>query len=199
MELLNGLLLGAAYVLPPGPVLIETVRRGLRGSTPAALAVQLGAIAGDLCYAALMLGGLGALLRDGSLQQWLSLAGALVLVGLGVSTLRDRSLAALTAHADTSDTVNGTHAAHLGAGLALGLLNPFAVAFWLSVGGSVLGEPATLAGFVTGCVLASLLTALVAGQLQRPLWRRCARLIGLGCGLALVVLGVQLGFTALPG
>lgn len=197
MELLSGLLLGVAYVLPPGPVLIETVRRGLRGGTSAALAVQLGAVAGDLCYAALMLGGLGALLRSGSLQQWLGLAGALVLVGLGLSTLRNRSLAA-PAPTDASAGAGGDGpAAHLGAGLALGLFNPFALAFWLAVGGSALGRPAALAGFVAGCLLASLLTALVAGQLSRPRWRRATRLIAAGCGLALVASGVQLGLNAL--
>lgn len=199
MELLSGLLLGAAYVLPPGPVLIETVRRGLRGGTPAALAVQLGAVAGDLCYAALMLGGVGALLHEGSFQKWLGLAGALVLVGLGLSTLRDRSLATLASFDSPTGFTNEASAAHLGAGLALGLFNPFALAFWLAVGGSSLGQPVALAGFVIGCILASLLTALAAGQLHRPHWRGFARLIAAGCGLALVALGVQLGLVALAG
>lgn len=35
MTIVEGLLLGVVYVLPPGPVTIETVRRGLQGgSTP---------------------------------------------------------------------------------------------------------------------------------------------------------------------
>lgn len=34
--IIEGMLLGLAYVLPPGPVTTETVRRSLCGGTPAA-------------------------------------------------------------------------------------------------------------------------------------------------------------------
>ena len=200
MEWISGLLLGAAYVLPPGPVTIETVRRGMRGGTPAAVAVQLGAVGGDLCYAALMAGGLSALLGHAALQRWLGLIGAALLVALGLATLRDRGLGEL--HPAPSGAVTGARhelAQHLGAGLALGLANPFSVAFWLAVGGTALQDPASLGGFLAGALLSALLTALAAGQLHHPRWRGVVGWIGVGCGVALVLLGAQLGLATLFG
>lgn len=200
MEWISGLLLGAAYVLPPGPVTIETVRRGMRDGTPAAVAVQLGAVGGDLCYAALMVGGLRALLGHAALQHWLGLAGAALLMALGLATLRDRGLGELRpALAGVGAGIRHGPARHLGAGLALGLANPFSVAFWLAVGGTALQEPAALGGFVAGALLASLLTAFVAGQLNRPRWRGVARWVGVGCGVALMLIGAQLGLATLFG
>lgn len=197
MEWIGGLLMGAAYVLPPGPVMIETVRRALRGGTKAAVAVQLGAVGGDLCYAALMVGGLGALLSHAALQHWLGLAGAALLVALGLATLRDRSLQAVPTTAEQG--VARGIMRNLGAGLALGLANPFAVAFWIAVGGGALRHPSALGGFVVGALLSSLVTAFAAGQLHRPRWRRLAGWAGAACGVALVLLGAQLGLETLLG
>lgn len=200
MEWISGLLLGAVYVLPPGPVTIETVQRGMRGGTPAAVAVQLGAVGGDLCYAALMVSGLSSLLGHSALQHWLGLLGAALLVALGLASLRDRGVCDLRP-AKESVGVGADHGLgrHLAAGLALGLANPFSVAFWLAVGGTALQNPTALSGFVAGALLCSLLTAFVAGQLHRPRWHGVARWTGVGCGVALILLGAQLGLATLFG
>ncbi|MCU0494357.1 MAG: LysE family transporter [Chloroflexaceae bacterium] len=198
MEWLLGVALGAAYVLPPGPVLVETVRRGLRGGTPASVAVQLGAVLGDLSYAALIRGGLGDMLHHETLQFWLGLLGATLLMSLGVITLRERRRAR---KGFAAEPVHGAEQQrllhHLGTGLALAIFNPYAVAFWFTVGGTTLHSHCALAGFAVGSLLASLLMALLAGQLRRPRWQQATDWVYGGCGLALVFLGIQLGVSTL--
>src|SRR5688572_3629348 len=88
MNLLLGIILGVAYIVPPGPVNIETVRRGITGGVRAALAIQLGALLGDLAYAALALAGVGLFLEHKGVQLLLGVVCVGALVMLGWSALR---------------------------------------------------------------------------------------------------------------
>jgi chemosensory pili system protein ChpE len=71
-----GLLLNAA----PGPVFAETVRRGVRGGFRAALAVQVGSIAGDAAWAVVGLVSIGLLLQLDALRVPIGVAGSIYLV-----------------------------------------------------------------------------------------------------------------------
>ena len=86
--IIEGMLLGIAYVLPPGPVTTETVRRSLHGGMSAALAVQLGAIGGDLIYAILVMAGVGTILTHTAVRSGIDVLGAALLLYLGVSALQ---------------------------------------------------------------------------------------------------------------
>jgi threonine/homoserine/homoserine lactone efflux protein len=88
MMIVEGMLLGLAYVLPPGPVTAETVRRSLHGGIPAALAVQLGGVGGDFIYALLVLAGLSQFLNHTAVRPGAGLLGSVLLVVLGISALR---------------------------------------------------------------------------------------------------------------
>src|SRR4051794_17706139 len=87
MEFLLGILLAAIYVISPGPINLATVQRGWTGGFQAALAVQLGAVAGDLAYALLALTGLGLFVADAAAQILLGIAGASLLLCLGGAAL----------------------------------------------------------------------------------------------------------------
>src|SRR5512138_656777 len=82
------IMLGLAYVASPGPVNIETLRRGLVGGFRVALALQLGSLIGDLFWAMLVLAGVRLLLTHAAAQTVLSIAGAALLLYLGCSALR---------------------------------------------------------------------------------------------------------------
>ena len=55
----TGAVMAISFCAPPGPVTMETLRRGLRGGFGPALQVQLGSIVGDVTWCALALVGLG--------------------------------------------------------------------------------------------------------------------------------------------
>ena len=200
MTIVVGLLMGVAYVLPPGPVTVETIRRSVLGGRRAALGVQLGAVMGDMVYAALVMAGVDGLLLQGRVRLALGVLGAALLVYLGLSAVRGGGQVL----APTNGTPSESPAApgvprwqHVGAGLALALANPYALVFWLSIGGTTDRSAALLTGFFLGSLLASVLTALAAGQLRRERTPRFARWLWSGCGLILMLLGCNLGYTTL--
>jgi threonine/homoserine/homoserine lactone efflux protein len=193
----EGLLFGLAYVVSPGPVAVETVRRSLLGGVRSALAVQLGAVAGDLVYVALAITGLGAFLLGQELRTWLGLLGSGLLILLGISAIRDsRAMQARLAPQAERGAHRGVPLArHFGAGVLLALLNPYAIVFWLSVGSAISGSAGALAGFAIGALVGSVLTALAAAKLNTGRRLRLARWIWSGCGGVLLLLGAQLGYS----
>ena len=58
---LTGAMIAISFSAPPGPVAMETIRRGLRGGFSPALNVQLGSIIGDFMWFMLALIGVGQL------------------------------------------------------------------------------------------------------------------------------------------
>ena len=121
MEVLLGVMMGVAYVVPPGPVNIETARRGLTGGFPAALAMQLGAVIGDTTYAVLALAGVGLVLTHALAQALLGIVGTGLLLYLGWSGLSSwRGIVSITGkrdlHAPFTFVPAGEHVQHGGYG-----------------------------------------------------------------------------------
>jgi chemosensory pili system protein ChpE len=205
MDVLLGVMLGVAYVLPPGPVNIETVRRGLVGGARAALAIQLGAVIGDVVYAILALVGVGLLLSYSAAQSLLALIGTGLLVYLGWSALRSgwgnvdivacspagaASAWPTTPHANLQRTFL--------TGLAISIANPYGIPFWLSVGSSFMQHSHNhgvlfLCGFFLGSLLSSLMIAGLVGRCCSRISPQILRWTSGACGLALIALGLCLG------
>jgi chemosensory pili system protein ChpE len=192
--IVEGMLLGLAYVLPPGPVTAETVRRSLHGGIPAALAVQLGAVGGDFVYALLVLAGLSHVLNHTMLRPGAGLLGSVLLVALGISALRAATAPPPAPVAAGCPPVPAAPLARLAAaGLLVSLMNPLAVAFWMTVGSTAVNAaPSWLAGFMLGSLAASLLTGLVAGRLHG---QRYGRWLSAGCGCLLIAFGLKLSWA----
>ena len=131
--IIPGILMGIAFAAPPGAVTAETFRRGARGGFPLALGVQLGSLVGDATYALLALAGLAALAQNPALQIALGAFGAMFLMYLAWSSFQ-------TARVDLSGFENLTGLNQRSAfmsGMAISLANPWAIAFWLSLGGAL--------------------------------------------------------------
>jgi threonine/homoserine/homoserine lactone efflux protein len=217
VTIINAGLVGLLYCAAPGPVNVETLRRGLRGGLWGALGVQLGSLLGEAVYALVALAGLEILAHTAAFHLLLGLVGTAFLVTLGWSSLRQgwhgEAVGApyqggASPRSERLRQPRGPWRRRGGAlrrgalfGAAISLASPFGVAFWLSVGGTVLQQArADAAPVIAGFVLGSLLWAIGLPALlglARPATGRHAdatyRVVSALCGLALIGFGLALG------
>jgi chemosensory pili system protein ChpE len=165
-----GLVMAISMCAPPGPVAMETVRRGLRGGFRPALNVQLGSIVGDVTWCGLALIGLAPLVQISWIRGLLAVVGVGVLLYLGLIGVRDAFAARQALAAE--------QAPHLSrgafrSGMAISMANPMAIGYWLSVGGALVATgvagdtPAQLAVFIGGFLLGTVAWAfLMAGAVR---------------------------------
>jgi threonine/homoserine/homoserine lactone efflux protein len=206
MDIWLGVLLGVAYVVPPGPVNIETVRRGLTGGLVTALAIQLGAVVVDIVYAMLAMVGIRFLLTHSIAQLTLGLMGTALLGYLGWSALQNGpGLGALLPRL-AGETIPRTQAPPTSVqrsfwiGVAISIANPYSIAFWLSVGGTLMQNShhhglVFLCGFILGSLASSLLIACLVGYWCLRITPRLLRLTSSACGLALFAFALSLGYS----
>lgn len=202
---LSGALIALSFAAPPGPVAMETMRRGLRGGFGPALRVQLGSIIGDLTWCLAALIGLAPLTQVAWVRGALGLAGIAVLLYLGVAGLRDAARPPVIDTTRPSAHQRGAFRS----GLWISMANPMAVGYWLGIGGALaaaglIGQslPQTF-GFVVGFVAAVVGWAfLMAGLVRwgRPLITPTLyRWVSLACGLTLIAFGLALAAQLLNG
>jgi len=186
----SGVLLGLGAAVPIGPVNVEIARRTLRGGFAAGVALGCGAVTVDITYAVLSSLSLRPLLDQHWLMLTLSIAGTVLLVYLGVMSLRaawkSRKLDATTLFAAPALSLHGGYVT----GLLMTLLNPITLAFWFLVVPATtlkLGLdpshdlPAICTGVFLGTIswvmtFAGLLTWL--GRSKKPTWIILADAIG---------------------
>ena len=202
---LTGALMAISFSAPPGPVALETIRRGLRGGFRPALQVQLGSIIGDVTWCALALLGLAPLVQVAWVRVLLSVAGVAVLVYLGAAGIRE-ALTSRPAAAATEAKAAPAHGAFR-SGLAISMANPMAVGYWLSVGGALVaagvagataGQTASfISGFIGGTLAWAFVMALAVRWGRVLMTPRVFRWVNLGCSAALLVFGVALAVAVL--
>ena len=198
MDITSGMILGIVYVAAPGPITIETLRKGMKGGFVESLAVQTGSALGLICYALLALFGSGLLLRELLWQLIAGVSGTTVLIYLGITTIRDRRKLLMPLSARTPAGASTRRAFWTGA--ILSLANPLDIIFWLSIGSHVFHDPGQdgvdfFAGFFVACILTSLAVALFAGFWQSRLTSKAALALAWICGLALIGFGLRLGLS----
>ncbi|WP_420641885.1 LysE family translocator [Candidatus Leptofilum sp.] len=198
MQIFLGLLMGVVYAAAPGPVNIETIRRGVKGGFMDSLAVQIGSSVGRIVYALLALLGAGLLLQGESLQLAIGVFGTTVLFYLGVNAIRDWRGLVNQAGEVGAQTAPSRHAFWTGA--TLSLANPLAIVFWLSIGSRVAQEPGLesttfLLGFFAGCAVVSLFVSVFASFWQTRLTTKVALSVSWVCGLVLIGFGLRLGYA----
>jgi chemosensory pili system protein ChpE len=193
-----GAIIAISFSAPPGPVTMETVRRGLRGGFGPALRVQLGSIIGDLTWCTAALIGLAPLVQVGLFRYVLGIAGVGLLVYLGAMGIRDAlKQTAVQATAGLEDKRGAFRT-----GAAISMANPMAIGYWLSVGGALVASGAVgadagqTASFVAGFLLGTFLWAFIMAfavrwgkQLLKPF---AFRLISFACGATMLAFGVTL-------
>lgn len=189
-------LLGIAYCAPPGGVTAETIRRGARGGFRSAALVQGGSILGDLLWAVVALIGAAFLVQNAIARIALGGLGVLLMAWLAINTLRDARRGGMpSARADE-------RLGDFRAGALLATGNPFAVPFWLGLGGGTVaqlnGNPQTLdlLVFFGAFVLATLIWAAGMASLvafgKRFVNATLFRIVNLACGLFLGYKAIEL-------
>jgi L-lysine exporter family protein LysE/ArgO len=127
----KGVLLGLGAAAPIGPVNVEIARRCLRFGFRAGFLLGCGAVTIDVTYAILTSLGVRPLLGRPRVMATLGIAGAAVLVYLGVMCFVSAARQ-WRAAADNGDTAKPTQR-HYVTGLAMTSLNPMTLAFWCVV------------------------------------------------------------------
>jgi threonine/homoserine/homoserine lactone efflux protein len=182
--------LGLAYNAAPGAVNTETIRRGLQRGFGPALRVQLGALIGDTSWAVVAVSGAAVLVRWQTARALLGIAGSGFLLWLAAGAL------VLAIRGDTRAQPAAAARGDFATGAFFSLANPFALAFWLGVGGGITVHGGSAAGFLAGFVLGAFTwccaSAAVIGWGRRLVGDRLFRLVDLLCGLALAYYGISL-------
>jgi len=88
-SLLQNILLGLSLAAPFGPVNVEIVKRGLNSGFKQAFATGLGAMTADATYLTIIFFGLVSFLKMPLMKIFFALAGSLILIYLGVSSVKD--------------------------------------------------------------------------------------------------------------
>lgn len=190
------ILLALAYNAAPGPVLAEATRRGLHSGFRAALAVELGSLAGDAFWVLLTLAGAAALAEAGGIKLASTAVSAALLLSLGVRALHGvRSGKSMELEAAPVEQAFAT-------GAAISFASPYAIPFWVGVSGTISsyglssgGFPAYAAfsiSFLLTCIVFAVAVATLIAWGRRFLRPRLFIAVDLVCGLALVALGVDL-------
>jgi chemosensory pili system protein ChpE len=131
--ILVAVLLALAYCAVPGPVLTEAIGRGLSNGFRAALAVELGSLAGDALWIGLMFAGAAAVAEAGGVRLAAGAVGGLLLFWLGLRALSS----ARRKRPPESGGVLVEQAFATGA--AMSVASPYALPFWIAVSGSLSG------------------------------------------------------------
>lgn len=190
----KGIALGLGIAVPIGPINLEIARRTLRGGFISGLAMGCGAATVDITYAILSSVGLRWLLNERWILRGMGFAGGLLLIYLGLMSLRG----ALHPPRTVDDAAPPTHRPHTHylTGLLMTCLSPMTLLFWFVAVPGVVGQfaanprhdlPLVCAGVFFGtfgwiCTFTSFVSLL--GQWKTPRWLRIADLSG---GLVLLI------------
>jgi threonine/homoserine/homoserine lactone efflux protein len=198
MGITYGMIIGIIYVAAPGPISIETLKYGVKGGFTAALAVQIGSSVGLIVYALLSLLGAGLLFQEDMWQLLAAASGMIVLLYLGITTIRDGRN--LFQHSDIRTLRLSSTRRAFSTGAILSLANPLDFVFWLSISSRVLMDPGLessvfLGGLFVGCILTSISMAFLAGFWQSRLSSKVVLAISWACGLVMIGFGFNLALS----
>jgi putative LysE/RhtB family amino acid efflux pump len=204
---LSGYGLGLFLAAQVGPVTLLIIRSVLRGGRALAVGLAMAvAVAGiDLAYAIVGLSGVGRLLNGGSLQLWLGLLSAAILIAIGARTLWLGWRARFGL--ESAEEVVVPSRAFLTA-VAATALNPLTIALWTvsfpaaapaGATSSTAGAAALLLGVGLGTLTwyAGFSTAVVL--IRRRVGERLVKFVDIISGIGLIGFGALLGYRTLHG
>ncbi|BAI61403.1 putative lysine exporter protein [Methanocella paludicola SANAE] len=123
-----GFVIGLTHAMPPGPITFEVIKRGVSEGLLSALKVDLGAVAADALFFALIVIGLSQVLgsRTGRIAMWL--CGCALLVFLGV-----RGIYKLFRKNGVKGDDKEQGSSPMAAGFLICITSPFAIVWWTGV------------------------------------------------------------------
>lgn len=129
ISFLEGFLLGMGASIPLGPINILIMNNALR-EYKSAVAIGFGAMSADLLYLSLILLGIAAFFDQPYILNILGVLGSTFLLYMAYHIFKSRNN---TLNANKGSTISKSHIASYLQGFALTFVNPYTVAFWLSI------------------------------------------------------------------
>lgn len=193
-SLLQNILLGLTLAAPIGPVNVEIIKRGLNSGFGQAFLTGAGAMCADATYLTLIFFGLTAFLNISFMKIALGLAGSVILIYLGVLSVKD-----FFQPAPDNKPARRLFRNPYVTGFALAIMSPMTIVWWTGIFGALLASqtnfPTTLGAFLSclsillGCFLWVFSLAVVLHFGKKFINEKTTRLISLIAGLFLVCFG----------
>ncbi|MEZ4660263.1 MAG: LysE family transporter [Caldilineaceae bacterium] len=194
--IVSSFMLGVLFAAPPGAITAEATRRGLARGFNAAWMVELGSLVGDALWAIIALIGAAFIAQSPTARVALGLLGGFMLLRLAWGAARDAW------HSVVPQSGASGMAGDFATGVIVSVGNPFAIAFWLGVGGSTvfaaIANPqwnhyiAFFVAFMLGATAWALLISLLVGVGHKRINAQFFRWVNGVAALFLAYFGVNL-------
>ena len=201
-DLLRNILLGISLAAPIGPSGLAVIQNGLRHGFIRAFITGLGVTLADLTYLLLVFFGLSGLIGIPLVKVLIWSLGALVLIYLGLQSLREAFRTV-----DLDKAVLPAAKNPLLAGYLVNISNPIAIVWWLGVFGSLLGTASGETGrlsallgsssILLGILMWHTSVSLLTHFGKRLLGGRLVQIVSGVAGLALVGFGMRFAWLAI--
>lgn len=202
MLFLSAFGLGLAFCAAPGAITAQLLRRGLDQGFLSALFLQLGALIGVSLWAIIALAGAALLAQHVLARVILGMGGGLLLLLLAWQALRAAS------SGKGGEAKSASVCGDFALGAAISLANPLPMAFWLSIGSTVVvtsGKASPdlqnlvvfLAGFLCSALLWCFFMASLLAWGRRFVTPLFFRLVNLMCSCTLGFFALKLLWSAL--
>ena len=132
----SAFVVGLSGAMSPGPVLTATIGEAMKRGFVAGPLIVLGHAILELLLLSMVVAGLGAFLQRDAVKGVLGLAGAAVLLFIGIRTMRTARSAVTGALRTSGSGDKDRHAwkGPVAAGILLSLSNPFWMVWWATIG-----------------------------------------------------------------
>lgn len=193
--LLQNILLGLSLAAPIGPVNLEIIKRGLKSGFTQAFLTGAGAMSADATYLTLIFFGLISFLNIPLMKIFLGVAGSIVLVYLGATSIKEYCGKSLANTKQPHRLFKNSYTA----GYVLAFFSPMTIVWWTGVFGALLAGQATPAtsmnaflsclSILLGCFLWVLFLSAALHWGKKIIAEKVIRFISLIAGIFLVGFG----------
>jgi threonine/homoserine/homoserine lactone efflux protein len=193
--LLQNILLGLSLAAPIGPVNLEIIKRGLKSGFKQAFLTGAGAMSADATYLTLIFFGLISFLNIPLMKIFLGVAGSIVLVYLGATSIKEYCGKSLANTKQPHRLFKNSYTA----GYVLAFFSPMTIVWWTGVFGALLAGQATPAtsmnaflsclSILLGCFLWVLFLSAALHWGKKIIAEKVIRFISLIAGIFLVGFG----------
>jgi len=201
--LLQNILLGLSLAAPIGPVNLEIIKRGLKSGFKQAFLTGAGAMSADATYLTLIFFGLISFLNIPLMKIFLGVAGSIVLVYLGATSIKEYCGKSLANTKQPHRLFKNSYTA----GYVLAFFSPMTIVWWTGVFGALLaGQANTMTGINTffscisillGCFLWVLFISTALHWGKKIINDKFVRFISLIAGIFLVGFGIYFLWRAI--
>ncbi len=190
-SLIEGFFMGVGAAVPLGPINILLMNRAL-GNYPQAVITGFGAMSADALYLSLVLFGMMQILQEGILSYLLSLVSIAFLFFLAYRIFQGRNSHLSSEIKEDRKAIGSVYLQ----GLILTLVNPYTLAFWLSIGSYTtskeLDPMMTLIGMFSAIVLWVTLMPYFVHRSKHRISIRMRYILNVFSSLLLMGFGVSL-------